>query len=241
MITKENNKLNNKLDDELDEQESTANLNQSILATLGDRSMSMNEIIQFLPNYSKFSIQQTVFQMFLSFQLKKCRIEDKILFSVNTDYDKKTLSDNKNNENEDDEREGSSDYRQVSKLARKFRTCRYTVEREFSSDSGLIYPLRVTKKNKTYYIMYFSNFSQQDKGIFGRILKDDDSIRIVVSDVNVKLEVAKAFENFVDDEWGENGYNEFRKNHGFYILTINQFFKKTTWKNLVINDPPLNA
>ena len=231
MITKENNKLNNKLDDELDEQESTVNLNQSILATLGDRSMSMNEIIQFLPNYSKFSIQQTVFQMFLSFQLKKCRIEDKILFSINTDGNKKISSDN---ENKDDEREESSDYRQVSKLARKFRTCRYTVERGFSSGSGLTYSLRVTKKNKTYYIMYFSNFSQQDKNIFGRILKDDDSIRVVVSDANVKLEVAKAFENFVDEEWGEDGYNEFRKNHGFYILTIDQFFKKTTWKNLVM-------
>ena len=132
MMAETNNELDNELDDELDEQESTANLNQLILATLGDRSMSMNEIIQFLPNYSKFSIQQTVSQMFLSFQLKKCRIEDKILFSVNTDCDKKSSS---NDENEDDEREGSSDYRQVSKLARKFRTCRYIVEREFASKS----------------------------------------------------------------------------------------------------------
>ena len=221
----------NELNTELEEQESVSNLNQLVLTTLGDRSMSMNEIIQFLPDYPKLLVRQTVSQMFLSFQLKKCRIEDKILFSINDNCDKKTSSED---EDEENGLEGSSDYRQVSKLARKFRTCRYIVEREFASKSGLTYPLRVTKKDKTYYIMYFSSFSQQDKDIFGRILKDDDSIRVVVSDANVKLEVAKAFENFVDDEWGEDGYNEFRKNHGFYILTIDQFFKKTTWKNLVM-------
>lgn len=226
-----NTELDDELDDELDEEESVSNLNQLILTALGDKSMSMNEIMQFLPNCSKFLVQQTVFQMFLSSQLKKCRVEDKILFSINDKFDKKTSS---NEEDEDNEMERNSDYRAVSKLARKFRTCRYIVEREFSSDSGLVYPLRVTKKDKSYYIMYFSSFSQQDKDIFGRILKDDNSIRVVVSDANVKLEVAKAFENFVEDEWGEDGYNEFRKNHGFYILTTDQFFKKTTWKNLVM-------
>ena len=222
--------LDNELDDELSEDIVVDNINQIILTTLGEHSMSIREIEENNPNIPSSVIQKAVSQMFISSQLKKCRVGDKILFSVNQDINLNNID--KSNDKEDED--NNADYHAVSKLARKFRTCRYEVERDYSSSSGLIYPLKVTKKDISYYIQYFSAFSEQDKDIFGKILKDDKSIRVVVPDERVKLEVAKAFENFVDDEWGEDGYDEFRKNHGFYILTMNQFFKKTTWKNLVM-------
>lgn len=222
--------LDNELDDELSEDIVVDNINQIILTTLGEHSMSIREIEENNPNLPSSVIQKAISQMFISSQLKKCRVGDKILFSVNQDINLNDID--KSNDKEDED--NNADYHAVSKLARKFRTCRYEVERDYSSSSGLIYPLKVTKKDISYYIQYFSAFSEQDKDIFGKILKDDKSIRVVVPDERVKLEVAKAFENFVDDEWGEDGYDEFRKNHGFYILTMNQFFKKTTWKNLVM-------
>lgn len=222
--------LDDELDDELSEDIVVDNINQIILTTLGEHSMSIREIEENNPNLPSSVIQKAISQMFISSQLKKCRVGDKILFSVNQDINLNSID--KSNDKEDED--NNADYHAVSKLARKFRTCRYEVERDYSSSSGLIYPLKVTKKDISYYIQYFSAFSEQDKDIFGKILKDDKSIRVVVPDERVKLEVAKAFENFVDDEWGEDGYDEFRKNHGFYILTMNQFFKKTTWKNLVM-------
>ena len=225
-----NTDLDDELDDELSEDIVVDNINQIILATLGEHSMSIREIEENNPNIPSSVIQKAISQMFISSQLKKCRVGDKILFSVNQDINLNNIDKSNDKENEDN----NADYHAVSKLARKFRTCRYEVERDYSSSSGLIYPLKVTKKDISYYIQYFSAFSEQDKDIFGKILKDDKSIRVVVPDETVKLEVAKAFENFVDDEWGEDGYDEFRKNHGFYILTMNQFFKKTTWKNLVM-------
>ena len=223
--------LDNELDDELTEDIVVDNIKQTIISTLGENSMSIREVENANPEIPSSAIQQAISQMFLSSQLKKCRVGDKILFSVNQNTNINNIS---NSEESEDINNENADYHAVSKLARKFRTCRYEVERDFSSSSGLTYPLKVTKKDTSYYIQYFSGFSEHDKDIFGKILKDDNSIRVVVSDEMVKLEVAKAFETFVDDEWGEDGYNEFRKNHGFYILTMNQFFKKTTWKNLVM-------
>ena len=208
------------------------NINQIIINTLGENSMSVREITETLSDNDAEVIQEAVAQMFISSQLKKCRVGDKILFSVNKV--KEDTEEVLTEETDEVGNEKNADYHAVSKLARKFRTCRYEVERDYVSSSGLTYPLKVTKKDIPYYIQYFSSFSEQDTDIFGKILKDDTSIRVVVSDESVKLEVAKAFETFVDNEWGEDGYNEFRKNHGFYILTINQFFKKTTWKNLVM-------
>lgn len=165
--------------------------------------------------YSKNQIEKTITK------------DDDIFFSLNNDL--------KNNEslNDDSNLENNIDYHNISKLARKFRSSRYHVERDFTI-KNLVVSLKISKKDKQYFIFYISSIDFfKTKSIFNDILQIDSSIRIVSPNESIKLSICKLFDDYIDLQYGDNGYNDFRKKYSFKILTMEQFFKKTTWKNLL--------
>ncbi len=218
--------LDNELDDELEE-ENKLNIEQAIIASLPTQGYTINDLCDVLPECSKEDITQGIKRLFLTNQIIKWRVGKQILYKNSTEEDKMLYTNSADNE------DATPDSRNISKLARKFRSCRYVVNRNLSTENGLIYSLMVEKKEKKYYIMYFSSFSDEESTVFDKMLENDDCIRIVAMDNQVKLNIAKSFDRFVTEKYPEGGMNEFNQNHAFLILTMNQFFQKTRWKILV--------
>lgn len=127
-----------------------------------------------------------------------------------------------------------NDRMNISRMARKFRSCRYELIRDEVAANGLKYTLTVTKKGYTCRIIYVPNGSVWSDDTYAKMLENDRGIRIVVPDIPTKLFVAKKFDDFVRNSYpGENPLLSFNQMHLFCLLTIDQFFQKTTWKSLV--------
>ena len=171
--------------------------------------------------------------LFMKNKLKKKRVEKTIFFFRPNEEEErlKHMTEDELDEMNDD---GTEDYRNISKLARKFRSCRYQVERTFEASNGITYSLKLSKKGKEYYVLFSSSedmFKSTD--IFEKMLEVDESIRIVTVDDMTKMNIARRFDAFVGEKYGENGFVAFKNEHSFEILSLRQFFKKTTWKSLV--------
>lgn len=194
---------------------------------LSIKSMLLSEIIkENNKNYNKKTIIDSVNYLYVNNFIIKERKESNIFFYINEE--KKTDSILLSAKEDD-----NSDYHYISKLSCKFRSSRFHVERDVIVNNFL-FSLKLEKQDKIYFIKYVSSFDFFKKNnIFDDILNIDDSIRIVTFDEKVKLLICKLFDNFIENKYGKEGYIAFKKNHSFNILTLEQFFKKTTWKNLL--------
>ena len=199
----------------------------SIKNDLSIKSMLLSEIIKKNKiNYNNKEIIDTINYLYTNNFIIKERKNLDIVFYLNIE---KKIEDIFIPNNFDD----NSDYHSISKLARKFRSSRFHVERDVIINNFL-FSLKLEKQNNIYYIKYVSSFDFFKKNnIFDDILSIDDSIRIVTFDETVKLSICKLFDDFIKNKYGKEGYIAFKKNHSFNILTLEQFFKKTTWKNLL--------
>lgn len=199
----------------------------SIKNDLSIKSMLLSEIIKKNKiNYNNKEIIDTINYLYTNNFIIKERKNLDIVFYLNIE---KKIEDIFIPNNFDD----NSDYHSISKLARKFRSSRFHVERDVIINNFL-FSLKLEKQNNIYYIKYVSSFDFFKKNnIFDDILNIDDSIRIVTFDETVKLSICKLFDDFIKNKYGKEGYIAFKKNHSFNILTLEQFFKKTTWKNLL--------
>ena len=164
-------------------------------------------------------------RLYLSGRIRKRKDGDRIFYSI---------ADGKESFPEYEGASSSSDRKSISLMARKFRSCRYKVQRNFVAENGLVYTLFVEKKGAKYMLSYISNTEDLDGSVFSKMLENDPGIRIVVPDNKTKLSVAKIFDGFVQESFGEeNGLLYFNQKNSFRVLTVEQFFKKTTWKNLL--------
>lgn len=216
--------LAEELDNELDEEDSVS-LDEMVAECMAESGSTLQEIGEKLEELPKPMLLQSIRRLFLSNKIKKYRVGKQIFFKKSTAESEIMYNDK--DEAEDDQ---TPDSKNISRLARKFRSCRYIVKRNYSTDNGLLYSLMVERKGIQYYIMYFSSFSGEDNILFSKMLENDKDIRIVAADNNTKLAIAKSFDAFVEQG---GGLDEFNKEHSFLILTISQFFQKTRWKMLV--------
>ena len=202
---------------------------EKIRNDLSINSMILPEIIkQNKEDFNKKTIIDSVNFLYVNNFIIKERKDSNISFYINLDKkDDKII-------NEKTAIEDSADYHAVSKLARKFRSSRYHVERDIVS-SALLFSLKIEKNDECFFIKYVSSIDFFKKNnIFNDILNIDNSIRIVTSDEYIKLSICKLFDKYICEKYGKDGYIGFRKNHSFNILTLEQFFKKTTWKNSIL-------
>ena len=202
-------------------------LEAEILEDVKLNPCSLQTVIQKYSEKNKFlDVIGTVRKLFIEDKIKKTRKNGTILLSYRN-ADEEVLY------NDIDENIASSS-KSISRLARKFRSCRYSVERDIETKNKLFYSLKVSKDKSDYYILFVSDtdyFNKKD--VFAKMLKNDDTIRIVTENEEIKVVIVKKFDNFIMNTYGKNGYDDFYKKHGFSILTIDEFFKKTTWKTLV--------
>lgn len=133
----------------------------------------------------------------------------------------------------DEQDSGQSEDRKIlSMMARKLRSCRFHVERNFMAENGLLYPLVAERNGRRNYLMYIS--SSPEAGLFPRMLDNDCSIRIVASDSKAKLETAKSFNSFIEEAYGSGGLLAFNMEHAFLMITAAQFNKSAGWKKLFL-------
>ena len=137
-----------------------------------------------------------------------------------------------------EEEEETPDSREISKIARKLRSSRYNITRSvkrFGIDFSIKAEKKVGKEKLRFYILYVSdqNFFTETKR-FDSILKVDTAIRIVASDETVKMGIAKSFNEYVVGKYKKkDAYSKFREEGTFFLLTLDEFFHKTTWKTLL--------
>ena len=202
-------------------------LETKILEDIKSNSCSLQGIIQKYTENNKFSdVISTVRKLFIEDKIKKTRKNGAVFLSY------------KNEEEEILYNETNKDVvntsKNISRLAKKFRSCRYSVERDIKTKNKILYSLKVSKNKIDYYILFVSDMNYfKDKNIFIKMLKNDATIRIVAENEEIKVMIVKKFDNFIMASYGKSGYEEFYKKYGFSILTIDEFFKKTTWKTLV--------
>lgn len=199
-----------------------------LLETLQSEKMSFKDILWNFQKYSTKEIISELHNLFLQGRIKKERKENDIIFFYNENQEIDSVDDFS-----EDILEKNADYHAVSRLARKFRGSRYKVERDVKKKK-ITFSLKLEKKEKTFWVMYLSDFSFfQKTSRFNDILSVDPAIRLVVSDDKVKAEILKLFDKFVSETFGENGYVKFRENNSFFILTEKEFFVRTTWKRIL--------
>lgn len=134
--------------------------------------------------------------------------------------------------------EDTPDSREISKIARKLRSSRYNITRNikrFGINFSIKAEKKVGKEKLRFYILYVSDqdFFTETKR-FDSILKVDTAIRIVASDETVKMGIAKAFNEYVIGKYKKkDAYSKFREEGTFFLLTLEEFFHKTTWKTLL--------
>ena len=212
---------------ELDESNST-NADEIILRLLADgEEMEMNSLTG---KYSIDEVQAGIRRLYLGGKIRK-RKEGKQIFYKIAD----TAGDDMDNDEVDGlEGETQTDRKNISKIARKFRSCRYKVTRGYIAPNGMGYSLAVEKKGITYLISYVAETGDWQPDVFSKMLENEADIRIVVPDNPTKLSVAKIFNKFVQ-AFGEeeDGLLSFNREHSFRVLTMEQFARKTTWRNLV--------
>ena len=209
-----------------------AELARQIVEDTKEREFSLKELSdKYGEKYSRGDIVESVTELVLANQLYKVKKDREIYFSF-CDGNREILY-NRDEVMEDLQKEKGKDYHNVSRLARKFRSCRYSVERDKEAKNGLVYSLYISKNDSAYFIEYASRldfFKQPD--VFKKMLENDDSVRIVTPTEATKLSISKRFDSFVLENYA-GGYQEFRKKNSFHILTTKQFFQKTTWKTLL--------
>ena len=134
--------------------------------------------------------------------------------------------------------ENTPDSKEISKIARKLRSSRYNIVRgvkRFGINFSIKAEKKVGKEKLRFYILYVSEqdfFSETKK--FDSILKVDSAIRIVASDEIVKMGIAKSFNEYVVGKYKKkDAYSKFREDGTFFLLTLEEFFHKTTWKTLL--------
>ena len=199
-----------------------------ILSIIKEQKTSLKDRLWENQEYSSKEIIDILHDLFIQGRIHKERQNDDIIFSYNENPENVSAD-----EFLDETFEKNADYHAVSRLARKFRGSRYKVTRDVKKRK-ILFSLLLEKKEKEYWILYCSNSDFFKKNsIFDDILKVDSSIRIVVSDNKVKMEILKKFDNYITEKFGSNGYVDFRKNNSFFILTEKEFFVRTTWKRLV--------
>lgn len=189
--------------------------------------------------HAEDEIEKALLCLFLEERIQKNRQGDDILFSLfipkpTTEDETGTKKKKRRKKRKQMKRLFfEEDTKNVSLLARKFRSCRFSVERDVCGNSGLQYALKVTKNEKTCFISYFSSISSLGEGMFDKMLQDDESVRIVASSTEVKMAVAKEFQDYISKFKDEESLQEFRLSHGFCFLTLDQFFESLGWRKLV--------
>lgn len=133
---------------------------------------------------------------------------------------------------EDDVIEQLPDNRVVTKLARRFRSNRYKVERDVIKNK-VKFSFSVEKKNEKAYILYVSDTKPfKHESIFAKMLKTDKkSIRIVVNDESTKKDIINSFNRYLKQN---GGIANFRQKYTFHIITKDYFFENKGWKELLI-------
>ena len=215
------------LDNELDEDD-VIGVDEAVYQLITDEEMELSSSDEFSDDVLLASIRR----LYLAGKIKKRKVGKQVF------YRRADVNEHNNDDDDDDEggleNETKIDRKNVSRMARKFRSCRYKVIRGYIAPNGVGYSLSVTKKDVTYLISYISNVDYWTPEIFSKMLENDKGIRIVVSDNKMKLSVAKIFDEFVRDMYGgSNGLLSFNQEHSFRIITIDQFAQGRTWKTLV--------
>lgn len=189
--------------------------------------------------YPEDEIESALLCLFLEERIQKNRQGDDVLFSLfvpkMTTEDEMPPKKKKRRKKRKQVKRlfFEEDTKNISLLARKFRSCRFSVERDVYGDSGLQYALKVTKKEKACFISYFSSISSLSEGMFDKMLQDDESVRIVASSTEVKMAVAKEFQDYISKFQDKESLQEVGFSHGFCFLTLDQFFESLGWRKLV--------
>lgn len=210
------------LDDELDEGEDFAGIDEAILSLLGEDERELD-----CEGIDTDMLMASLRRLYLAGKIRKRKDGKKVFYRLASDTETRNGKEEPDGNSPDD----SIDRRNVSRLARKFRSCRYKVERNYVASNGVRYTLALEKKDKRWLLLYAAN-PEAIPGSFEKMTENDPGIRIVVPDDRTKLEVAKLFNDYVSSRY-EDGLLSFNENNSFRILTMEQFFKRTTWKNLL--------
>ena len=207
---------------------------QPILEHIKLSETTLSELIDtFASKYSPSEILQKLNILFSFGIVSKVKRERTLFFFYKENDEKqpniKTFSETEEN---------TPDSKEISKIARKLRSSRYNIVRgvkRFGINFSIKAEKKVGKEKLRFYILYVSEqdfFSETKK--FDSILKVDSAIRIVASDEIVKMGIAKSFNEYVVGKYKKkDAYSKFREDGTFFLLTLEEFFHKTTWKTLL--------
>lgn len=207
---------------------------QPILEHIKLSETTLSELIDtFSSKYSASEILQKLNILF-SFGIVSKVKRDRTLFFFYKENDEKQP----NIETFSEAEENTPDSKEISKIARKLRSSRYNIVRgvkRFGINFSIKAEKKVGKEKLRFYILYVSEqdfFSETKK--FDSILKVDSAIRIVALDEIVKMGIAKSFNEYVVGKYKKkDAYSKFREDGTFFLLTLEEFFHKTTWKTLL--------
>lgn len=208
---------------------------QPILEHIKLSETTLSELIDtFSSKYSASEILQKLNILF-SFGIVSKVKRDRTLFFFYKENDEKQPNIETFSEAEEN---NTPDSKEISKIARKLRSSRYNIVRgvkRFGINFSIKAEKKVGKEKLRFYILYVSEqdfFSETKK--FDSILKVDSAIRIVASDEIVKMGIAKSFNEYVVGKYKKkDAYSKFREDGTFFLLTLEEFFHKTTWKTLL--------
>lgn len=207
---------------------------QPILEHIKLSETTLSELIDtFASKYSPSEILQKLNILFSFGIVSKVKRERTLFFFYKENDEKQP-----NIETFSETEENTPDSKEISKIARKLRSSRYNIVRgvkRFGINFSIKAEKRVGKEKLRFYILYVSEqdfFSETKK--FDSILKVDSAIRIVASDEIVKMGIAKSFNEYVVGKYKKkDAYSKFREDGTFFLLTLEEFFHKTTWKTLL--------
>lgn len=211
---------NDFFDNELSDDE-ILDVDNAVLKFIGEKEVELDDFSEFDEEILSTSIRR----LYLAGKIKKRKDGKQIFYRKNNEKTEKQA---------DSEEQTINDKKNVSQIARKFRSCRYKVERNHVFKNEFRCTLLIEKKGKSYSLLYVPSLEEYDQSIFPKMLDNDSGIRIVTADTTTKLAVAKAFNDFIMQKYNEeNGLLSFNQEHSFRVLTVEQFFHKTTWKTLL--------
>ena len=202
-------------------------------------NLSIHAIEKKCHEHAEDEIEKALLCLFLEERIQKNRQGDDILFSLfipkPTTEDETGTKKKKRRKKRKQIRRlfFEEDTKNISLLARKCRSCRFSLERDVCGKSGLQNDLKVKKNENNWFISKFSSISSLGEGMFDKMLQDDESMRIVASSTDVKMAVAKEFQDYISKFKDEESLQEFRLSHGFCFLTLDQFFESLGWRKLV--------
>lgn len=207
---------------------------QPILEHIKLSETTLSELIDtFSSKYSASEILQNLNILFSFGIVSKVKRERTLFFFYKENDEKQP-----NIETFSETEENIPDSKEISKIARKLRSSRYNIVRgvkRFGINFSIKAEKKVGKEKLRFYILYVSEqdfFSETKK--FDSILKVDSAIRIVASDEIVKMGIAKSFNEYVVGKYKKkDAYSKFREDGTFFLLTLEEFFHKTTWKTLL--------